>query len=154
MKKTILNLALTTFIVATVLVGCQDKSKQEAEAKENVENAKENLDDAKAELSDARRAATEQEWQTFKDSTNATIKQNEIRIAEMKAELKKTGKTIDSEYSKNIQELEEKNKEIKNKLEVYKNDTNSDWQSFKKEFRHDMDDLGQSLKNFTVKDKK
>ncbi|WP_188050654.1 hypothetical protein [Flavobacterium sp. GP15] len=154
MKKTILNLALTTFIVATVLVGCQDKSKQEAEAKENVENAKENLDDAKAELSDARRAATEQEWQAFKDSTNATIKQNEIRIAEMKAELKKTGKTIDSEYSKNIQELEEKNKEIKNKLEVYKNDTNSDWQSFKKEFRHDMDDLGQSLKNFTVKDKK
>ena len=154
MKKTILNLALTTFIVATVLVGCQDKSKQEAEAKENVENAKENLDDAKAELSDARRAATEQEWQAFKDSTNATIKQNEIRIAEMKAELKKTGKTIDSEYSKNIQELEEKNKEIKNKLEVYKNDTNSDWQSYKKEFRHDMDDLGQSLKNFTVKDKK
>lgn len=154
MKKTILNLALTTFIVATVLVGCQDKSKQEAEAKENVENAKENLDDAKAELSDARRAATEQEWQAFKDSTNATIKQNEIRIAEMKAELKKTGKTIDSEYSKKIQELEEKNKEIKNKLEVYKNDTNSDWQSFKKEFRHDMDDLGQSLKNFTVKDKK
>lgn len=154
MKKTILNLALTTFIVATVLVGCQDKSKQEAEAKENVENAKENLDDAKAELSVARRAATEQEWQAFKDSTNATIKQNEIRIAEMKAELKKTGKTIDSEYSKKIQELEEKNKEIKNKLEVYKNDTNSDWQSFKKEFRHDMDDLGQSLKNFTVKDKK
>ncbi|MCK8142418.1 hypothetical protein MW871_10995 [Flavobacterium sp. I-SCBP12n] len=154
MKKTILNLALTTFIVATVLVGCQDKSKQEAEAKENVENAKENLDDAKAELSDARRAATEQEWQAFKDSTNATIKQNEIRIGEMKAELKKTGKTIDSEYSKNIQELEEKNKEIKNKLEVYKNNTNSDWQSFKKEFRHDMDDLGQSLKNFTVKDKK
>ena len=153
MKKTILSLALTTFIDGTVLVGCKESSKKEEAAQENVQDARADLDDAKEELSEAKRAATEQEWKAFKESTNATIAKNEIRIAEMKADLKKTGKNIDTEYSKKIQELEEKNKEIKNKLETYKNDANSDWQSFKKEFNDDVNDLGTSLKNFTVKNK-
>ena len=153
MKKTILSLALLTMTAGTVLVGCKDASKEENEAKENVQEAKSDLDDAKVELSEARRAATEQEWKAFKDSTNTAISKNEIHIAEMKADLKKTGKTIDAEYQKKIDELEMKNKEIKSKLEMYKNDANSDWQSFKKEYRHDMDDLGESLRNFTVKNK-
>ena len=153
MKKTILSLALLTMTAGTVLVGCKDSSKEEKDAQENVQEAKEDLNDAKVELSDARRAATEQEWKAFKDSTNAAIDQNEIRIAKMKADLKNTGKTIDAEYQKKIMELEEKNKEIKSKLDMYKNDADSDWQSFKKEYRHDMDDLGELLKNFTVKNK-
>ena len=153
MKKTILNLALTTFIAGTVLVGCQDATKKEAEAKENVENARADLDDAKDELSEARRAATEQEWKAFKDSTNATIAKNEVRIAEMKADLKNKGKSIDDQYAMKIKELEEKNKEIKGKVQMYQNDANSDWESFKEEYNHDMKDLGNSLKTFTVKNK-
>lgn len=151
MRKTILSLALLTMTAGTVLVGCKDASKEENEAKENVQEAKEDLNYAKVELSDARRTATEEEWKAFKDSTNAAISLNEKRIADMKADLKKTGKTIDSEYQKKIVELEMKNKEIKSKLEMYKNDANSDWQSFKKEYNRDMEDLGESLKNFTVK---
>ena len=151
MRKTILSLALLTMTAGTVLVGCKDASKEEKEARENVQDAKENLDDAKVELSAARRAATEEEWKAFKDSTNQAISDNEKRIAEMKANLKKTGKTIDLEYQKKIAALEVKNNEIKTKLEMYKNDANSDWQSFKKEYNRDMDDLGESLKNFTVK---
>jgi len=153
MKKTIVNLALTTFIATTVLVGCQDSTKKEAAAQDNVENAREDLDDAKEELSDARRAATEQEWQAFKDSTNATIAQNEIRIAEMKADLKKRGKSIDEAYAKKIEDLEEKNREIKSKVEMYKNDTSSDWESFKEEYNRDMDELGKAFKNLTVDNK-
>ena len=151
MRKTILSLALLTMTAGTVLVGCKDASKEEKEARENVQDAKENLDDAKVELSAARRAATEEEWKAFKDSTNQVIADNEKRIAEMKSNLKKTGKTIDSEYQKKIAALEVKNNEIKTKLEMYKNDADSDWQSFKKEYHRDMDDLGNSIKNFTVK---
>jgi len=39
-------------------------------------------------------------------------------------------------------------------LDSYKNDADSDWQSFKREFNHDMDELGHSLKDFTVDNKK
>ncbi|HRM45528.1 MAG TPA: hypothetical protein PLD64_03805 [Flavobacterium sp.] len=153
MKKMIFTLAITTFIASTVLVGCQGSTKKEEAAKDKIEEARDELDDAKEELSEARVAATEAEWKTFKESTNATIAQNEIRITELKAKMKKTGKTIDDEYAKRIKELEEKNKEIKLKVESYKNDANSDWKSFKEEYNHDMDELGQALKNFTV-DKK
>ena len=60
MKKTILSLALTTFIAGTVLVGCKESSKKEEAAQENVQDARADLDDAKEELSEAKRAATEQ----------------------------------------------------------------------------------------------
>ncbi len=153
MKKMIFTIAITTFMASIVLVGCKDSSKKEEAAKENVEEARDNLDDAKEELSEARVAATEAEWKAFKESTNATIAQNEIRITELKAKMKKTGKTIDEEYAKKIKELEEKNKEIKLKVESYKNDAKSDWKSFKEEYNRDMDELGQALKNLTVDNK-
>jgi hypothetical protein len=39
-------------------------------------------------------------------------------------------------------------------MDTYKNDANSNWQSFKREFKHDTDELGQALKDFTVNNKK
>lgn len=153
MKKILFTLAITTFMAGTVLVGCQNTSKKEEAAKDNVEEARDNLDDAKEELSDVRAAATEKEWNDFKDSTNSTIKQNEIRIAEMKIKMKRTGKSIDEIYAKQIEELEQKNKNIKLKVQEYKNDTNSDWESFKEEYNRDMDELGAAMKNMTVDNK-
>jgi flavin-binding protein dodecin len=153
MKKIFFTLAITTFMAGTLLVGCQDTSKKEEAAKDNVEEARDTLDDAKEELSDARAAATEEEWNEFKESTNATITQNEIRIAEMKTKMKKTGKSIDEAYAKQIEALELKNKNIKLKVQEYKNDTNSDWQSFKEEYDRDMDELGTAMKNLTVDNK-
>ncbi|MFV8441935.1 hypothetical protein [Flavobacterium sp. LB2P44] len=153
MKKTILSLTIMTFIAGSVLLGCQNSSKKEEAAKDNVEEARDNLDDAKEELSDARAAATEEEWKAFKESTKATITQNEIRIAEMKSKMKKTGKSIDEMYAKKIEELEQRNKDIKLKVETYKNETNSDWQSFKEEYNRDMNELGDAIKNLTVDNK-
>ncbi|TDE53419.1 hypothetical protein [Flavobacterium sp. GT3P67] len=153
MRKTLYTLAITTFMTGTVLIGCQNSSKKEEAAQDNVEDARENLDDAKEELTDARKVATQEEWETFKASTNATITQNEIRIAEMKASMKKTGKSIDEVYTKKIDDLERKNNEIKAKIQTYKNDTDSDWESFKQEYNRDMDELGEALKNLTVDNK-
>ena len=87
MKKMIFTLAITTFIASTVLVGCQGSTKKEEAAKDKIEEARDELDDAKEELSEARVAATEAEWKAFKESTNATIAQNEIRITELKAKM-------------------------------------------------------------------
>lgn len=36
---------------------------------------------------------------------------------------------------------------------MYKNDTSSDWKSFKEEYNRDMDELGQAFKNLTVDNK-
>jgi outer membrane murein-binding lipoprotein Lpp len=153
MKKTLFTLAITTFMAGTILTGCQNSSKKEEVALDNLEDARENLDEAKEELSDIRKVATEEEWNAFKASTNATIAENEMRIAEMKASMKKTGKSIDDEYAQKIDILEQKNNDIKAKIETYKNDASSDWESFKQEYNRDMDELGQALKNLTVDNK-
>ena len=154
MKKTIYTLALTTFMAGTVLVGCQTSTKKEEIAKDKVADAREDVQDAKEELMDARKEATAEEWKAFKDQTNATIHENEMRIADLKAKMKKTGNSIDAMYAKKVEELEQKNEDIKVKVETYKNDRNSDWESFKREYNHDMNELGDALRDVTIDNKK
>jgi Na+-transporting methylmalonyl-CoA/oxaloacetate decarboxylase gamma subunit len=154
MKKIIFLLTITTFILATTLVSCKSTTKEEIESQEKVDVAEQNLKDAKDSLVVAKKAATAEEWQTFKDQTDSVISYNDAQIAELKLKMQKTGKSVDAKYQKNIEILEQKNKDLKVKADTYKNDANSDWQSFKREFNHDMDEIGQAFKNVTVDNKK
>lgn len=156
MKKSIFTLAVTAFMIGAVLVSCQSSAKKEETAKDNLQKAQEDLDEVQydAAMADQKKAAIAKEWQTLKNNTQATINENEIRIAELKVKIKKTGKDIDSLYAKKIDLLEQKNKDIKIRIETYKNDKNSDWESFKREYNHDMDELGKALKDITVDNKK
>ena len=154
MKKSILALAVVTCIAVTVTISCKPATKEEKESQEKVELAKDNLEDAKDSLSVAKRAASDEEWKAFKNSGDSIIRINDLRIAELKLKIKNTGATIDTKYQENIDVLEQKNKDLKAKIDVYKNDVNSDWQSFKREFKHDTDEIGKSLKDFTVDNKK
>lgn len=154
MKKIIFFLAITTFSVGTTLVGCKSTTKEEIASQEKVDDAQQNLEDAKDSLVVARKAATDQEWQTFKNQTDSVISYNEAQIADLKLKMQNTGKRVDAKYQKNIDILEQKNKNLKAKIATYKNDANSDWQSFKREFNHDMDEIGQALKGLAVDNKK
>jgi len=63
--------------------------------------------------------------------------------------LNKPGKILDPIYKQRIETLEEQNRDLKVRLDVYEKN-NSDWETFKREFNHDMDELGKALKDFTV----
>jgi DNA polymerase III delta prime subunit len=153
MKKSILTLAIATFMIGSIVTSCKPNTEKEQAAQDSVDSAKVAVTDAEDDLDEAKRAATAEEWQEFKDATNAKIEENNAKIAELKLKIKKTGKDIDNAYQRNIDTIEQKNKELKIKMDSYKNDVNSDWKSFKREFNHDMDELGQSLKDFTVNNK-
>jgi peptidoglycan hydrolase CwlO-like protein len=153
MKKSILTLAIATFVIASVATSCKPNTDKEQAAQENVDNAKVAVTDAEVDLDESKKVATAEEWQAFKDDTNAKIDDNNAKIAELKLKIKKTGKDIDKVYQKSIDTMEQKNKNLKAKMDSYRNDVNSDWKSFKNEFNHDMDELGKSLKDFTVNNK-
>lgn len=153
MKKSIFTLAIVSFVMGSIFTSCKPNTEKEQAAQENLDSAKVAVTNAQNELIEAKRAATAEEWQVFKDDTDAKIEDNTAKIAELKLKIKKTGKEIDKEYQKKIDTLEQKNKELKVKIDSYKNDVNSDWKAFKKEFNHDMDQLGKSLKDFTVDNK-
>lgn len=154
MKKTILSLVISSFIVATSIVSCKSTTKEEIESQEKVDVAEQNLKDAKDSLVVAKKAATAEEWQTFKNQKDSVISYNENKIAELKLKMQKTGESVDAKYQKNIDALEQKNRDLKVKADTYRNDANSDWQSFKREFKHDVDEIGQAFKDVTVDNKK
>lgn len=153
MKKTILTLAIaTTLLSGTIFTGC-DSFKQKDTAEYDLKDAKENLMEAKLEANtEAQKVATSEEWKIFKSETEIKIKENEVRIAELKLKMQEPGKTLDAMKAKKIENLEQKNKDLKMKLDTYET-SQSDWETFKREFNHDMDEFGQAFKDLTVNNK-
>lgn len=154
MKKSILVLAITTFLAGNVFTSCKSNTDKEEEAFENVQDAEQNLENVTEDINnDAITKANDAEWQTYKAEANKTIAENEKRIAELKKALKKPGNTFDATYEKNIDALEDKNASLKTKISDYENNQ-TDWASFKREFNSDMNELGAALKDLTVNNKK
>jgi len=141
MKKSIFNLSLITFVAGTILTSCTSSAEKVDTAKENVEAAALDLDQAKADYN--------AEYEKFKLESEEKITANEKIIADLKEYSKSIKKEMKADYEKAITSLEQKNEVMKAKVKNYKNDGNEKWQSFKREFNHDMDELGQALKDLT-----
>ena len=128
--------------------------KKNAEAVENVNDANANLKDVQdSAIVDASKKATDVEWQTYKTEMLASISANEVRIEELRKALNKPGNKFDANYSKNIDSLQNRNLDLKNRIENYENNQ-TDWESFKREFNSDMDGLGKEFDDFIAKNKK
>lgn len=154
MKNKVHPVALTICCVGIFMVGCKPATKEVLDSQQQVEVAKENVQDANDTLRQARKAVTAEEWKAFKYSSDSIIKINDMRIAALKSKMNRTGKSIDTVYQRNIDVVEQRNENLKSKMNAFNNDVNEDWQSFKREYKHDTDELGQALKDLTVNNKK
>lgn len=162
MKKEIFTLLIGSILAAgTVFVGCQSSAEKEKEAAENVIDAKDKVIDAKQELQDAQKEVkleTEkevnaEEWRVFKEQSDARMKANDDQIKQLKMNTKTSKKVIDVMYTKRIDSLEQRNVYLNERVKAY-DKGQTGWEKFKAEFNSDMDELGKSLKDFTVKNKK
>jgi hypothetical protein len=154
MKRTIYTLAAITVMTATLLLGCNSSTKKQEDAIDDVADARENTEDAKEQLMMAKKEANAEEWKKIKKETNIKFTENKIRSAQLKVKMTKSGSSIDTVYAKKIEELEQKNKNIKIKVDSYKNDTSDDWELFKREYNHDINELNRAIKELTVYNKK
>ncbi len=135
MKKVI---QLSVIIACIFLVSCKSAQQKENAAKQNVTAANQDLTDTRKENVD--------EWLQFKADSKIKIIENEERITELKVQMNKPGSTFDGLYRNRIEKLEVKNAELKSKLNTY--DSNqTGWQTFKKDFNRDMDELGNNIKD-------
>ena len=146
MKRRIIYLSIGFFLAAVVIVGCQ-KSKKEEDAQDQVDLAKENLKEVHAE-------SNSEQWKVFKREIDAKVSENNNRISELKEKIKDRGKDIDVLYKKRVDQLEQRNTALKAKISTFKERSQSDWESFKREFNHDADELGQAIKDIGVDNKK
>ena len=84
----------------------------------------------------------------FRADAHKQIEENEKRIAELKAKKREGKQEVDEKYNKRVAELEQKNNDLKTRMNNYNaNDKNQKWDAFKREFNHDMKELGQALKD-------
>ncbi len=154
MKYSLFILAIAiTVMGGMTLTGCQSAAEKSEDAQTDVMDAREDLREEQQDAAiAAQEAANEQEWQAFKTDAEMKIKGFEDRIVELKAKMKKSGKTMDAIYEKNIEILDQKIKDMKTRMEA-RNNSESDWESFKREFNSDMEGIGKSLKDLTVDNK-
>lgn len=147
MKKSIYTLATALLITGTTLVSCKENTENKGEEVEVITN-----DDGNSLM--VKSATQNKEWEAFKVNTDSLINENDMRIAELKVKMNSTSKAADSTYKKKIAQLEERNAAMKVKIQSYKDDSSQNWDSFKTEFNHDMNELGSALKDLTVDNKK
>jgi hypothetical protein len=154
MKKLITIVAIATlFAAGTIFTGCQSSTNKEEAAQAKVDEAEQDLIDAQQEADiEAQRVATAEEWRTFKTESEIKISEYEIRVKALKDQMKKPGKTFDDLYKQRIEQLEQKIADLKARIRDYEKNQ-SGWESFKREFNHDMDELGIAFKNLAVDNK-
>jgi chromosome segregation ATPase len=129
-------------------VGCKSPN-------EKVEDAKENVEEAEKKLAEAREDSIQaaEEWRVFKVETQEKIAANNAQISQLKASKKYLGKPTNEEYAKKIADLEARNADLQTRMNDYEK-YHSDWETFKREFNHDMDELGKAMKDITVDNEK
>jgi predicted nucleic acid-binding Zn-ribbon protein len=142
MKNTI-KLFIGLVLAVSLLTGCES-------SEEKVEEAKENLDEAQKELEIANEEYLK-DFEQFKleaankiEANNKSIKDFNDRIADKKMKAKEM-------YQNKIADLDQKNTDLKKRMEDFKVEEKEDWEEFKVEFGNDLDTLGMAIsKVFTI----
>jgi hypothetical protein len=139
MKNKILLFAITAMIAMVGLTATAQENKKAADARKDLKEAK--IDSA-------------EDFQKFKKDAENKIKENKTKIAELKAKKTSESKEVKEKYDKKVLALEQKNNELKNKIDKADDTKTNMWTSFKHEFNHDMDKLGLAFKDMKADNSK
>ncbi|MCC6410821.1 MAG: hypothetical protein IT270_04130 [Saprospiraceae bacterium] len=155
MKNSLKYFLAVPFLTGLILTGCQTSAEKVQDKRENVTEAKQELNEEKAEAyAEQQQEANEAAYKSYKIESDARIDANETMISDIKADMRKAGKKMDKEYEQQIDALEKKNKDLRQRLNAYNARKQNDWDSFKREFDHDMNELGTAMNGITVNNKK
>lgn len=149
MKNKFLVLSASAFIAGAILTGCNSPTEKVQKAEEQVDQANKELEQAKKDLEEYRADSAR-----YMEIAARQIAANQQRIAQLREELSKPGKKAQETISEQIDELEKRNNEIREKVAAYRYVRKEQWESFKKELDHDINELGDALRDFTIDNRK
>ncbi len=132
MKKQIIKIVFTSTITLASITAFAQENKQAANARKELREAK--IDSA-------------EDFNRFKKQAEATIEENKKKIKELKSKKSDANKDEKENYNKKVKVLEEKNKNLKNKINGSSKTETETWTSFKREFNHDMEELGRAIRD-------
>jgi hypothetical protein len=146
MKKLLKKTLSIIFIGTIITTSCNSPAKK-------VEKAQENLEVAEIEYTQAYKDSVD-EFMLFRNTMESRIESNEVVINKYKIDMKENNSKAKSKDQKIIDDLEQKNINMRKRIEEYNKTGREEWDAFKKEFNYDMDELGKSLKNLTIRNTK
>ncbi|RPI65445.1 MAG: hypothetical protein EHM44_00520 [Ignavibacteriales bacterium] len=142
MKNKYFILAGSLLIAGLFFIGCTD----------NRDNAKDNVEQANQDMIDAQ-VQFEKDWQQFKSNAELRINSNQQKIDDFKVAMRSTSTKFKAKYENEVLTLEQKNIELKKKLNDFKYERKENWEEFKTTFNNDMDVVGNALNDiFSKKD--
>lgn len=140
MKTIKLSMVALALLASVTFFGCNTSSQKVENAKDNVDQAKEDLDKANQEYL--------AEVENYKKESAEITLTNEQKIEALKAKIAHEKYENRLLLEKKLAEIERKNKEMKKRLDDFKDKGKENWDSFKAEFNHDMAELGKALNGF------
>jgi phosphoenolpyruvate-protein kinase (PTS system EI component) len=146
MKKPVIALAFASLFLSLNLTSCSSPADDVSDAQEEVDDAQNELDVANMEL--------DKDMKAFRKKTFDKIADNKVQIAELKLAIEKDKSAMKTIHQKQIVELQARNNDLKMRLDNYNGEGEDKWEDFKKELDHDMNEIGNSLKDLTVSNTK
>ena len=146
MKNAVFILTITAFIAGTMLTGCQWMDKQKQTTQDNLKEAKNNVLEVKQDINNDLNDSIQQ----YKKLYAKKIKANEESMAKLKMNVDAQKRVDRAAYEQKLALLEQRNSDLKKKLEDFKATGNDSWEKFKLEFNHDMNELGKAFSDIAV----
>jgi len=158
-NTTLLGIAIILF-----MFGCEKSSTQESE-NENIIEAKGKIAKVENELNDAVRDETQAEktkqisdWDHFRNESDSSIATMEDDLKKIEVKIEKSGQKdkqkLKVDYTKSKsdlavlkEKLQQKNATLEKDIQNFDNTVSEKNQSFIREFKHDMDELGEAIKD-------
>jgi hypothetical protein len=133
MKKKLLMFIFPALVAGTVFTSCKPDERK-------LEKDQENIRDAENKFAE--------DWAKYKQEQEEKIRDNEAQITSIRERLRTSSDKDKIVVEQRANELEQKNKAMRVRIEDYDREKRQDkWEEFKREFNHDMDELGNSLKD-------
>ena len=145
MKKKIVGLAMTGVMVMTGLVAFGQANKSTTAGREDLKTTQENLNEAQQDSA--------ADYYKFRKEAEMKIKDNELKIAVLKSRKAEATKTIQEDYNMRVAAVVKKNNALRTKIRISSHTKTDKWSSFKREFNHDMNELGLAIKDIGVDNK-
>jgi hypothetical protein len=141
MKNYLLILAFSGLVLASVNQSCSSPESKVKDAGLEVIDAQKKLDESNQKYN--------QEIENYRKVTAENVAANYQMITDYNTRLILNKKKMDADTQIKIVELEKKNNQMKARMDNYKADGADKWESFKKEFDYDMEELRSSFKGLT-----
>lgn len=148
MKKSILSIAMITFIAGTISVSYgQETNKQTEKTLETTKTEKNVEYNTQENKVAVLQVDTVADYEKLYKASELRFTENEKSVAALNMNNTNMDVTKKADRTKEIDLLNQKNSDLRKGLVAYKNEGKTEWKAFKKQFNTDMDKLTDDLKN-------